>query len=271
MENTFYPSRILAIHAHPDDVEILASGTLIRLIAQGHHVIIVSMTPGDCGSVEYGPEEIAEIRRGEARAAAQVIGAEYFCGEFRDMAIFVDGESRRRVTEILRKTRPDIVITSSPEDYHCDHEATSALVRDACFAASAPNYRTGGDAPALDAIPHLYFCDPAEGRNRDGVPVQPHFVVDIAEHIGRKGQMLEKHESQRNWLKKQHGMDNFVETMRAWSQQRGRVGRFDFGEGFRQYMCHPYPTSPLLQDLIGQRYVHTVEARPLVDSGHTQV
>jgi LmbE family N-acetylglucosaminyl deacetylase len=83
----------------------------------------------------------------------------------------------------MRAARPDIVLTASPIDYHCDHEATSSLVRDACFAAPAPNYSTGGGASVLDAIPHLYFLDPDEGRDRDGNVILPEFVVDVAGHM----------------------------------------------------------------------------------------
>lgn len=241
--------RILAIHAHPDDVEILGAGTLAHLVKLGHTVLIVTMTPGDCGTAEYGPEEISRIRRGEAEAAANLLGAPYACAEFRDLAIFNDDASRRRVTEVLRRSQPDIVITASPVDYHCDHEATSALVRDACFAAPAPNYQAGA-APVLKAIPHLYFMDPDEGRDRDGNLVQPDFVVNVEASMPRKQEMLECHRSQRAWLQKHHGMDNYIETMHAWSRERGALGGFAFGEGFRQYLCHPYPRTPLLQELL---------------------
>src|SRR5206468_1034875 len=114
-----------------------------RLAASGHTITIVSMTPGDCGTKHHTSEEIAKIRRAEAAASANLIGAEYICAEFRDMAIFSDDASRRKTTEILRRVQPEVVITASPVDYHCDHEATSALVRDACFAAPAPNYHSG--------------------------------------------------------------------------------------------------------------------------------
>lgn len=248
---------ILAIHAHPDDVEIVAGGTVMHLIERGHRVTIVTMTPGDCGSTEYGPEEIAEIRRAEARKAADLVGADYLCAEFRDLAVFNDDASRRRITELLRRVAPDIVITASPVDYHADHEATSVLVRDSCFGAPAPNYKTGGDAPALKAIPHLYFCDPDEGRDRDGNEVRPHFLVDVSKHMQRKAEMLGLHESQRNWLKTHHGMDNYIETMYEWTAARGRLASLDYGEGFRQYMCHPYPRTPGLQDLLGSDLIRT--------------
>ena len=97
--------RVLAIHAHPDDVEFQCAGALALLRAAGHHVTIATMTPGDCGSAEHDCDAIAAIRRAEAKAAADLIGAEYLCLEFRDLAVFNDDESRRRVTETLRRPR----------------------------------------------------------------------------------------------------------------------------------------------------------------------
>src|SRR5689334_9463096 len=104
-------ARILAIHAHPDDIEILAGGTLALLAARGHEITIATMTPGDCGSAMMSPDETAAVRRAEAAAAASLIGAAYLCVEFRDLAIFNDDESRRRVTGVLRRCRPEIVLT----------------------------------------------------------------------------------------------------------------------------------------------------------------
>jgi len=245
---------ILAIHAHPDDVEILAGGTLALLSEAGHRVVIVSMTPGDCGSRERSPEDIAAIRRNEAAAAARLVGAGYRCAEFRDLAIFNDDSSRRRVTEVLRQVRPDVVLTASPVDYMCDHEATSALVRDACFGAPAPNYatRVPSPAPPLPAIPHLYFMDPIGGVDRDNRPVGADFYVDIGRTFETKRAMLAEHASQREWLLRQHGMDDYLHTMEQWTREQGRRAGVVFAEGFRHYKGHPYPETPLLEGLVAQ-------------------
>ncbi len=250
-------ARVLCVHAHPDDAEILAGGTLALLSGWGHAVTIVSMTPGDCGSAELPSDEIAKIRRKEAAAAAHLIGAEFRCGEFRDLAIFNCDEARRRVAEMLRLARPDLVITASPIDYHCDHEATSVLVRDACFAASAPNYETRADqpAPALKAIPHLYFADSVAGVNRFGIAIEPDFVVNVKTAFETKRSMLSLHASQREWLRRQHGIDDYIQTMENWTRERGRVVGIDLGEGFRRYPGHPYPQTPLLEELLGSHVV----------------
>jgi LmbE family N-acetylglucosaminyl deacetylase len=251
--------RILLAHAHPDDAEIFAAGTLALLAAKGHHITIATMTAGDCGSHHHSPDEIAAIRRREAATAAAMIGADYICAEFGDLNIFDEDQSRRRVTAVLRRAQPDLVLTASPIDYHCDHEATSRLVRDACFAAPASNYAAPGGHPPIKAIPHLYFCDPAEGTDRDSRPAPPHFVVDIASTLDTKRDMLAAHDSQRVWLKEHHGMDNFLETMAEWSAKVGKYVGFQYGEGFRQYKMHPYPVTPLLEELLGADLVRRVD------------
>jgi N-acetylglucosamine malate deacetylase 1 len=234
---------------------MLAGGTLAQLSALGLRIAIVTMTPGDCGSQELPAEEIAAVRRREAAAAARLIGAGYRCAEFRDMAVFSDDPSRRRVTEILRQVRPGLILTASPVDYMADHEAASQLVRDACFCAPMPNYATGAPdpAPPLPAIPHLYFMDPVGGVDRDGKPVVPDFYVDVTAGFEAKKAMLAAHASQRDWLLKHHGMDDYMLQMERWTRSAGAMAGVAFAEGFRRYKGHPYPESPLLENLLGDR------------------
>jgi LmbE family N-acetylglucosaminyl deacetylase len=244
--------RVLAIHAHPDDVEILAGGTLALLAEAGHTIVIATFTPGDCGSRDLDADAIAEVRRREATRAAARIGAEYRCLEFRDLAIFNDDPSRRRVTAALRDARPGIVLTASPVDYLCDHEIASDLVRDACFCAPMPNYDTHSAAPPLAAIPHLYFMDPLGGRDRDNNIVRPEFVVNVAATFDRKRDMLAEHASQRDWLRSHHGVDEYLLEMEHWTGERGALAGVALGEGFRQYRGHAYPRTPLLQELLSE-------------------
>src|SRR5713226_5845689 len=158
------PDIILSILAHPDDAEILCAGTLIRLVAEhGWETHIATMTAGDCGSAERGPEEISRVRRAEGAAAAALIGARYHCLEERDLRIFYNEGALQKVTRLVRETRPRIVLTHNPTDYMLDHEMTSVLARAAAFAAPVPNFLPDGDLPpVLDHIPHLYYCDPVE-------------------------------------------------------------------------------------------------------------
>jgi LmbE family N-acetylglucosaminyl deacetylase len=240
--------RFVCIHAHPDDAEILAGGTLALLSNGGHQVTIVTMTAGDCGSGEYDPEELSNLRRAEAAGAAALIDADYVCAGFKDLAFFSDDLSRRHVTQLLRELQPDVVLTASPDDYVCDHETTSQLVRDACFAAPIPNYVTAGNAAPLPAIPHLYYLDPIELVGRSGKPVLPDFTIDVSTTFETKKLMLAKHETQRDWLRQQHRIDDYLVKMEQWTRACGARAGIAMGEGFRQYRIHPYPQNPLLQE-----------------------
>jgi len=243
-------AKLLAIHAHPDDVDFLAAGTLALLAGQGHAIAIVTATAGEGGSKVSGPAETAAIRLREAESAAAVIGASYRCAGLPDLGVFNDDRGRRAATELIRWAAADIVITASPADYHPDHEAASQLVRDACFASSVPNYRTGPAAP-LAAIPHLYFMDPIGGRDREGRPVVPDFACALGEAFATKRAMLAAHESQAEWVARQHGVPDHLASMETWTRRRGRDFGVEAAEGFRQYRHQPYPRTPLLQELLG--------------------
>jgi N-acetylglucosamine malate deacetylase 1 len=244
--------RVLAIHAHPDDIEIQCAGTLLRLKQLGCTISMATMTPGDCGSAEMSCDEIAAVRRAEAKRAADLAGADYTCVEFRDLSIVHDNDSRRRVTEVIRRTCPDIVLTAPPIDYMSDHEVTSRLVRDACFNASCPNYATlqWDPAPATQKIPHLYYVDAIEGIDWYGKPQPIEFIVDISATFERKLEMLACHASQREWLRRQHGLDEYLDGCRRWSAARGRAIGVEYGEAFTQHCGHPYPHDNLLKELL---------------------
>jgi len=255
MSQTASSIRLLAIHAHPDDLEFQCAGTLARLKQLGVSITIATMTPGDCGSAELPADQIADVRRGEAKRSAELLGADYFCLEFRDLTIVFDNPSRRRVTEFVRRVRPHVVITAPPTDYMHDHEITSHLVRDACFNASVPNFVTHPEdqqpALPLDCIPHLYYVDPVEGIDCFGKRIEPAFIVDVSSTYELKRQMLACHDSQRSWLLKQHQIDEYLRSCDRWCAARGNEIGVAYGEAFRQHLGHPYPVTNLLGELLG--------------------
>ena len=244
---------VLSILAHPDDAEFLCAGALIRLSRErGWQVHIATMTPGDCGSAGLPPDEIAAIRRDEAARAAALIGAVYHCIEERDLRIFYQEGPLERVTRLLRTVRPRVVLTHSPADYMLDHEVTSTLVRAAVFGAPIPNlFRDHGHESPLERIPHLYYCDPIEGKDALGQEVRPGFCIDVSGVIDDKVAMLAAHASQRDWLLKHHGMDQYVQSMRDWGTQRGGLIGAAYAEGYRQHLGHGYPQDNLLGSLLG--------------------
>jgi hypothetical protein len=118
----------------------------------------------------------------------------------------------------------------------------------ACFASSAPNYQT--DSDPLPRIPHLYFMDAVGGADRDGRPMLPDFVVDISTTYQTKWNMLACHASQRDWLLRQHGIDEYLESCKKWSALRGSEIGVAFGEAFIQHKGHPYPHDNVLAELL---------------------
>lgn len=242
----------LAVLAHPDDAEFLCAGTLIRLQREaGYTIHIATMTPGDCGSAEHAPDEIAALRRAEAAAACATIGATYHCLEERDLRVIYGEGPLEKVVRLINAVGADVVFTHAPDDYHLDHEQTSKIVRAATFAAPIPNFLHGRHIhPPIDHIPHLYYCDPLEGKDLLGRDVEPTFRIDITSAIEAKAAMLACHESQRAWLRKHHGVDNLVEGMKTWSARRGS-GLAPYAEGYRQHLGHSYPQGNLLGELLG--------------------
>jgi LmbE family N-acetylglucosaminyl deacetylase len=243
---------ILTVLAHPDDAEFLCGGTLIRLAREKNWQIhIASMTAGDCGSVQHNSEEISQIRRKEGADAAALIGAFYHCLEEHDLLVFYNERALERVTRLLREVRPKVVITHSPSDYMPDHEMTSYLTRAAAFAAPAPNFLADrGHQPALERIPYLFYADAVEGKDPLGHEILPMFGIDVSPVIETKAQMLACHASQRDWLRKHHGMDHYLNAMRDWSAQRGKTCGVAYAEGYRQHLGHSYPQDNILGDTL---------------------
>jgi LmbE family N-acetylglucosaminyl deacetylase len=253
IHETLMPKTVLSILAHPDDAEFLCAGALIRLRREhGFDVHIASMTPGDCGSVEHSSDEIGRIRREEGMRAAALIGGTFHCLEERDLLIVYGEKTLEKLTRLLRLVRPDIVLTHSPADYMLDHEQTSTITRAGAFAAPIPNFLCDRElGPTLPSIPHLYYCDPVELKDPMGRDVVPGFLIDVTSVIDLKAEMLAAHASQREWLRKHHGMDHYLETMRHQGRQRGKAVGVDYAEGFRQHLGHSYPQENVLGRLLG--------------------
>jgi LmbE family N-acetylglucosaminyl deacetylase len=252
---------VLAIGAHPDDIEISCSGTLKLLRELGFAIHIATLTLGECGSRSLPADEISRTRRTEAEEACGLLGAAYHYAGSKDFCIFNDDVHNRRVTAIVRRVAPAIVITHPPCDYMLDHETTSTLARNACFYAPAPNYDTTayGAAPATTAIPHLYYSDVMEGVDIFGTNIKPEFFVDISDVIDFKASMLACHRSQREWLRAQHGLDEYVDSMRLWCGRRGEQAAnisgesVKFAESYRQHRGHAYPRENIIAKLLQGR------------------
>jgi LmbE family N-acetylglucosaminyl deacetylase len=228
---------------------------MARLVQErGWEAHIATMTPGDCGSADLGPEEISRVRRAEGAVAAELLGGTYHCLEERDLLVCYNEPTLEKVVRLFREVRPSIVITHSPSDYMLDHEMTSVLARAAAFGAPIRNFCLDrGHGPALEHIPHLYYADPIEGKDPLGRPVEAGFCIDITSTLDLKREMLCAHASQRDWLLQHHGMDEYVKAMEEWAAARGAQCGVAAAEGFRQHLGHSYPDFNLLGELLGSR------------------
>ncbi|MCK5595491.1 PIG-L family deacetylase, partial [bacterium] len=120
------------------------------------------------------------------------------------------------------------------------------------------NYHTGSANPAkaTSKIPYLYYGDSLDLKDRFGNPVHPQFYVDIKDVMEIKTRMLKKHESQRSWLKRQHGMDKYTETMKELSSKGGNEIGVKYAEGFRQHKGHPFPQDNVLEKLLKNKVLY---------------
>ena len=110
-------------------------------------------------------------------------------------------------------------------------------------------------------MPHLYYYDAVEGIDIYGKALPAEFYVDVSSEIEFKAEMLSHHASQREWLRAQHGMDDYINSMRSWAAARGAQasasagGHVAYAEAFRQHRGHGYPRTNLLAEILGDRVI----------------
>ena len=221
---------VLAVGCHPDDMEISCSGTLAKCVKRGDTVTVCHVANGNMGHEIISPEELREIRIGEAKKAGSLAGIEVITMDIGDLLPNgSDIAQRDKLVEIIKKTQPDFIITHSPTDYMPDHREVSKLVFDASFAASVPHY----GAPGKAAVTPIYYMDNLAGMN-----FNPTEYVDITDEIDLKIEMLECHESQLKWMR-DHDHIDFAEFVRTCSRFRGLQCGVGYAEAFCQELVWP--------------------------------
>ncbi|MGA0039767.1 MAG: PIG-L deacetylase family protein [Pirellulales bacterium] len=262
------PPSVLAIVAHPDDIEFSAAGTMLLLKQAGWQIHYFNVSGGDCGSTLTDRDETRRIRAAEARNAAAILGAEFYESVGHDMLIFFCEDLLRKVAAVVRQAKPRIVLTHSPQDYMEDHMNTCRLAVTAAFTHGMPNFETvpptapyDGDVTVYHAMPHG-LCD---GLRQ---PVEPDFYVDVESVRETKKLALAAHESQRAWLDASQGFD-YLAACDAMSRSIGeRSGTFAHAEGWRRHLHLGYSaeeTCPLSEALAASLVYHNpkVEKPPI--------
>ncbi len=224
--------RVLAVGAHPDDLDILCAGTLAKYAARGDQVVMAISTNGEAGSNGTTMEETSQIREEEARASAAIVGAELIWLDYHDEFLYENEKVRLRYIDLVRQARPDVIITHDPQsDYHPDHLTTGQLLWNTRVMAAASIIKT--EHPAWPKIPDLYFMDTIGGIN-----FQPQDYVDITSTMDKKRKMLSQHVSQIEFMKKRYDM-TLVEFMEICTAFRGLQASVRYAECFRRSMTFP--------------------------------
>lgn len=175
---------VLAIAAHPDDVELSVGGTLVKLARMGYKTGVLDLTRG-----ELGTRGTPEIRAQEAERAAQLLGLSVRENlDLGDARVWVNEESRVKLVRALRRLRPRVVFTQFWEDPHPDHAHTSQLVREACHVSGLVKYDLDSGQERWRPSCIAYFLFPRT--------VAPSFIVDISETSQRKWEAIRAHASQ---------------------------------------------------------------------------
>ena len=240
----------IALLAHPDDMEILCAGTLIRLADAGWEIHVATATPGDGGSMTQSRWDIGSVRTNEAIAAAQVINAKYHCLGQDDLFVMYDRNTLQRAIDLFRLIAPCLVFAHSPKDYLVDHEMMSLVARAASFAYGVPS-TSSHPLKAGSGVPHLYYCDAIESKDAFGNKIKPTTLINITSQMERKVEMLACHESQREWLRTHHGIDEYIDAMNRQCALRGQQAGVPFAESYVQHLGHAYPQNDLLTELFG--------------------
>lgn len=220
---------VLAVSAHPDDIEQLCGGTLIKYASTGHTVTACHATLGDRGSFTHTSAEIAALRWQEAEKASLVMGTLHRTLHLSDGEVnAADPGQRRLAIDLIRSVKPDIILTHATNDYMADHVEVSRLVLDASHIATLPLLET--EHPAHDLVPPVLYFDPLAGVGFD-----PTEYVDVSDVFEQKLEALRCHQSQLVWLKDHDGVD-IVDQTRVMGAFRGYQCGVRYTEGFRSAM-----------------------------------
>ena len=219
---------ILAIGAHPDDVELGCGATVAKEISLGKRVGIIDLTRG-----ELGTRGSSEIRSRESAAAAEILGVEFRENlGFRDGFFINDEEHQLAIIRTLRKYRPEIVLCNAVQDRHIDHAKGGKLVSDACFLSGLRKVETSLDGSEQEAWRPRHVFHYIQWEN-----LKPDFVVDVSGFLHRKIEAVMAYGSQFYDPKSEEpespiSSKNFLESVTYRARDLGRLIGTEHGEGF---------------------------------------
>ena len=219
---------ILAIGAHPDDVELGCSGTIAKEIANNKKVGILDLTKG-----ELGTRGSAKIREKEANDAAKILNV-----AFRENLNLKDGffkndeEHQLKLIQVIRKYKPDIILCNAIDDRHIDHPRGAKLVIDSCFLSGLKKIVTEYNNKEQEPWRPLNIYHYIQWKN-----LKADFVVDISNYFNVKIKAVKSFKSQfYNEKEPIHNTPistkNFLDSIEYRARDLGRLTNVDYAEGF---------------------------------------
>lgn len=219
---------ILAIGAHPDDVELSCSATIAKEVDKGKQVGILDLTKG-----ELGTRGTSEIREEEAKAAAKILGVAVRENlEFSDGFFINNVAHQLEIIKVLRKYRPEIVLCNAVDDRHIDHGKGAKLVSDACFLSGLRKIETIYNGNSQEAWRPRHVFHYIQWKN-----LTPDVVVDVSGYMDKKLASVKAYRSQffdENSKEPETPISssNFLESITYRAKDLGRLIGTEYGEGF---------------------------------------
>lgn len=219
---------ILAIGAHPDDVELGCGGTLAKMISENKKVGILDLTEG-----ELGTRGTAITRKAEAEEASKILSIAYRENlKFRDGFFKNDDTHQIELIKIIRKYKPDIVLANAVNDRHPDHGKAAKLVYDACFLSGLLKIQTSYNGVTQDTWRPKHIFNYIQWNEE-----KPDFIIDISHFLDKKIEACMAYKTQfydPNSLEPNTPITsiNFKKSIIYRAENLGRLIGCDAGEGF---------------------------------------
>ena len=219
---------ILAIGAHPDDIELGCGGTLMKEIEMGKKVGLMDLTQG-----ELGTRGSKEIRKQEAELARDFMGAKFRDNLLLDDCFFENNRDNQiKLISKIRRYQPDIIICNATDDRHIDHQKAAKLVVDSCFLSGLKKIKTTFDGNIQDVWRPVNVYHYIQWKN-----LEPDFVIDISKYMKQKFDLINCYKSQFYNDEKFDdntpiSTKNFLDSITYRARDLGRLVGVEAAEGF---------------------------------------
>lgn len=224
---------VLAIGAHPDDLEFMCGGTLLKCKDRGDQIFVALTTSGNTGSnVIPTKEETAAIREAEQLACCEYYNAQTMFLRFDDEGLLDTPQTRTAVLNAIRWADPDLILCNPPWDPSPDHGMTGSLVTSVLSSICTETVVT--EYPAMKKFPSVFFY------SKDAqLDFSADIFVDVTDTIDLTCKLCNMHTSQHEWIAVTSGLENyFSRARRIRARASGLLADCDYAEGFVAHMVY---------------------------------